>query len=280
MGAPEAMLDRVRRVPGFAFDAALALAALLVSILDLAFWLRVRDPQFPGHANALAYAILSVSAGALAFRRRNLWTAWAVSRLAVVIAVLAHTVYLEDVGVHIVIVIWVFTIAEQSSLPVAIGGGIAEYTLVIAGSWSEQDFGVFFYLFIGVFYFAGLLGLVWWAGRASRRRKKLISELEAQMEELRTEQERLARDAVAVERGRIARELHSLVMQGIEGIAHETASARMELAADSGLASKSIESIEATGRSALVEMGRVLSLMETTDDAAVPSLAATSEGTA
>ena len=100
------------------------------------------------------------------------------------------------------------------------------------------------------------------------------------MEELRTEQERLARDAVAVERGRIARELHSLVMQGIEGIAHETASARMELAADSGLASKSIESIEATGRSALVEMGRVLSLMETTDDAAVPSLAATSEGTA
>ena len=54
----------------------------------------------------------------------------------------------------------------------------------------------------------------------------------------------------------------------------------MELAADSGLASKSIESIEATGRSALVEMGRVLSLMETTDDAAVPSLAATSEGTA
>ena len=50
------MLDRVRRVPGFAFDAALALAALLVSILDLAFWLRVRDPLFPGHANALAYA--------------------------------------------------------------------------------------------------------------------------------------------------------------------------------------------------------------------------------
>ena len=43
---------------------------------------------------------------------------------------------------------------------------------------------------------------------------------------------------------------------------------------------QSIESIEATGRSALVEMGRVLSLMETTDDAAVPSLAATSEGTA
>src|SRR5438552_13303038 len=148
MALIEALRVRIRKVAPIAFDAALALVALLVSVLEIAWWIRVRDPQFPGHANALAYLLMCVSAAALAFRRKYLFAAWAVSRLAVVVAVLAHTVYAEDVGVHIVIVVWVFTIAEQCSLPVAIAGGIAEYALVIAGAWSEHDFDVPFYLLV------------------------------------------------------------------------------------------------------------------------------------
>ena len=60
MGAREAMLGRVRRVPGFAFDAALALVALLVSVLEIA---SPSSNSFPGGAATVLIRLLSGLAG-------------------------------------------------------------------------------------------------------------------------------------------------------------------------------------------------------------------------
>jgi len=253
---------RIQRVPAPVFDAALAIGVFMVSVGDLSVWISKQDiVDTRTHDNALAYILLAIAAGGIAIRRSNLPAAWLLSRAAVVTAVLVHTVYLEDIGAHIVIVVMVFTIAEQCTLPVAVAGMLVEYALVIAGSWSESDFGTP-YLFVALFYFAGLIGLVWFAGRAVRRRRRLTIELERQTAELRKEQERLNTEAVVAERRRIAGELHGLVIQEIEQMALEARMARRDLAEDHADASEAIAAIEMTGRRSLEEMGRVLALMD------------------
>jgi signal transduction histidine kinase len=258
MAALDSFMERIRRIPPFALDAALALAVVLVIVLDLARWLPARDPG--AHAKALDYVLMSVSGAALAFRHRKLWAAWAVSRLAA-IPLLAHLVYIDDIGTHILAVLILFAIAEQCSRPVAVAGLAAEYGLVVSTAFlvvptpGTAVFQTFFY-------FGFLFGFVWLAGRAQRYRKRLTGQLLAQTTALREEQERLAAQAVAAERRRIARDLHSLVIQGVEQMATETRSARKELALDPRRARKAIEAIEGTGRRTLAEMGGVLALID------------------
>jgi len=251
------LIRKARELPPIAVDAALASAVILVTILELAWWIPARDPT--AHAKAIDYALMTASAAALALRRRNLLAAWILSR-ACAIPIALHVVYGEDIGTHILAAIMLYTIAEHCSLRVAVAGLLAEYGLITVNVFTPPISGQF--VFQGFYYFAFLLGFVFFAGRAQRYRRGLTADLVDQTTELRNEQELLAAQAVAVERRRIARDLHSLVIEGIERMAADTATARLELATNSPDASLAIESIESTGRRTLEEMGRVLSLMD------------------
>jgi signal transduction histidine kinase len=254
----------IRRVPPFALDLALAAAVLIVGILDLTFWVRPSDipPHF--HVGFESYVLMTLSGGALALRRKKLWAGYSVWLLTEWGGLLVHSVAMYRYGATIIQVVWVFTLAEQCWIPVAAAGLAAECALDVVVAFALPHGGLD--IFYAVFDVLGFFGLTWFAGRASRRRVLLVGQLQVQTAELSDEQRHLTQQAVAAERGRIAGELHPLVIQGIERMTSETRSARLALEADPMHAGEAIAVIEATGRRTLVEMGRLLSLMDASNE--------------
>ena len=84
--------------------------------------------------------------------------------------------------------------------------------------------------------------------------------------ELERAREQLAREAVLVERGRIARELHDIVAHGISLIAVRAGVARALLPGDPGQAQESIGVIEKVARESLGEMRHMLTALRCEGD--------------
>jgi signal transduction histidine kinase len=80
-----------------------------------------------------------------------------------------------------------------------------------------------------------------------------------------------ARDAVAAERTRIARELHDAVAHSMSVMVVQAGAARSVLASDPVSAARAMERVEETGRTGLAEMRRLLAILTAGDDA--PGLA-------
>jgi signal transduction histidine kinase len=118
------------------------------------------------------------------------------------------------------------------------------------------------------------LGLVvfslvpWLAGQAMRRERSRSARLEDLAAQLAIEREQRARDAVAAERGRIARELHDIVAHAISVIAVQANAASKLLDHDPVRAREPLETIRHTARAALSEMRRLVGLLRVTDDGA------------
>jgi signal transduction histidine kinase len=72
------------------------------------------------------------------------------------------------------------------------------------------------------------------------------------------ERDLAARDAVAIERSRIARELHDVVAHSMSVIVVQAGGARAVLLRDPDAAERALRSIEETGRTGLAEMRRLL----------------------
>jgi signal transduction histidine kinase len=270
MGHTESVQVRVRHLPPLVLDAGLAMALLLVAVLDLAYWLLPSEipPHF--HVGLNSYLLVTLSAVGLALRRTKLWAGYLVWLLTEWGGLLFHNVAINRFGATLFELVWVFSLAEQCSAPVAAAGLAAEIALniAVALAFPHAKLDIFYAVFDGI----GLLGLVWLSGRAARRRRVLVDQLRIQTAELSEEQERLTRQVVATERRRIAEELQDLVIQGVERMATETAAAVAALPVDSARALDSVANIEATGRSTLAEMGRVLSLVDG-GDMAFPAVA-------
>jgi len=163
-------------------------------------------------------------------------------------AVLGVAIY--SVGAH-----------TRSGIPAA-GGLALVAAMVVLGTLSEtkSDFG-------DVVFFSVVLGGVWLAGRAIRRRR-------ARERELIVERDVGARAAVAEERARIARELHDVVAHAISVIVLQARGARH---AEGAERDEALDAIESTGATALVEMRRLLHMLRAGDEevalAPQPSLA-------
>jgi signal transduction histidine kinase len=111
------------------------------------------------------------------------------------------------------------------------------------------------------------LVLAWFAGRAQARRMAIRSELDAAVRELEEERERLSRAAVRAERSRIARDLHTLVIRGVQDMNAESHAARTLLRTDPTQVSASIGAVELRGRTTLVEMRRLMMVLRAGDGA-------------
>jgi hypothetical protein len=257
-------MERIRRVPPFALDVALAFAILLVSVLDLAVWVQPADIPSDFHAGWLSYVLMSVAAVALGLRRRHLLAAYSLWVLAGVVGTLAHSIFVVRSSWLLPEFVLVFSLAEQWTLPTALGGLGAEFALdIFSLFYSPWVQGFLLHLF--VLYAVEGLGFAWFAGRAARRRTRLTRQLRVRSAKVRYEQDRLTEQAIASERWRIAHELRPLVVREIHQMAADARSARRELALDPDRAPLAIERIEASGRTALAEMARVLQLMDTDD---------------
>ncbi len=109
-------------------------------------------------------------------------------------------------------------------------------------------------LLINVLYFAG----AWWFGDhawASARQRALTALRSRQLEE---EQAKVARQAITIERLRIARELHDAVAHHVSLMGVQAGAARAVLDADPAAARQQLESLEATSRAAVGELYNLL----------------------
>jgi signal transduction histidine kinase len=105
------------------------------------------------------------------------------------------------------------------------------------------------------------IGVAWWLGDRWRRTGERAERAE-----------RLARNAAAAERLRIARELHDVVAHALSVIAVQAGTGRVVLDADVETARAALASIEAESRTALGEMRRLLEVLRD-DDAGTAALA-------
>ncbi|MEW9553616.1 sensor histidine kinase [Nonomuraea sp. NPDC050783] len=96
------------------------------------------------------------------------------------------------------------------------------------------------------------------AGLAVRRHRVLAVQA-AERGEL------LAREAVAEERARIARELHDIVAHSVSVMTMQAGGVRLMLAAGQGREREALSTVEEAGRSALIELRRMVGLLRAAD---------------
>jgi signal transduction histidine kinase len=115
------------------------------------------------------------------------------------------------------------------------------------------------------------IGGVWSLGRWVRQRRDRTDDLERRTAELAADREALAREAVADERARIAREMHDAVAHSVSVMVLQAGAAEQVLTASPERARESLETIQDAGREAIVELRRMLGLLR--DPAADAELA-------
>lgn len=111
-----------------------------------------------------------------------------------------------------------------------------------------------------------LVGAPWFAGRALHRQRERSTELTAHNDRLRIERDQRARDAVAAERTRIARDLHDVIAHSVSVMIVQAGAAEQVLDASPARAREPLEAIRATGKTALVDMRRLLGVLRTDAD--------------
>ena len=107
----------------------------------------------------------------------------------------------------------------------------------------------------------------WGLGMYARSRREYTNVVEERASLLEREREVRAREAVADERARIARELHDMVGHALNLIVIQSGGAQRVFPSKPELVRDSLASIESTGRQALTDMERMLGILRGTEEA-------------
>jgi signal transduction histidine kinase len=106
----------------------------------------------------------------------------------------------------------------------------------------------------------------WGAGVAVRHMRARASTLEGRVDDLARQRDSRAREAVADERARIARELHDVVTHSVTTMVLQAAGARQVVRSHPDEAEAALRSAETTGRQALRELRRLLGILRTDEE--------------
>src|SRR3954451_13191839 len=247
---------RAGRPGAIAIDAAVAVAACLVTALELALGSGI---QGPAAVNAVAAVAATLP---LALRRR-----WPVPIAVFVTAVIVVQEALngdlvENTWAPLVIVpMAVYAVAAFCDRRRAFIGLVAVLVLVwIEVAVADRPTGGD-YLFVALLTFGP-----WLVGRIVSARSELAAELLDKAVRLGREQEKQAQLAVAQERARIARELHDVVAHNVSVMVVQAAAARRMIDHDATKAKEALGSVEQTGRAALKEMRRMVGMLGQGED--------------
>jgi signal transduction histidine kinase len=230
-------------------DALLVVGFLVWAELEALF---VNDPG-PGWARALVGAGYVLP---LLWRRRV--PVAVMIAIAAVAAARAFTVDTPDDGAMPFPALLVATFSVGlyvRRLPLAIGAGAVPIALVLAlsrspewrGSRTIVDYTILTFFVVGA----------WVAGYAIRRRALQVHEG--------------AREAVAAERARIARELHDIVAHSVSIIALQAGAAEALVDRDPAAAREHIGSVRRTAHEALAEMRRLLDVLREDEPVYAPT---------
>jgi signal transduction histidine kinase len=121
-------------------------------------------------------------------------------------------------------------------------------------------------LFFSLFGTVGMFGTAWLSGWLGRGRNDHVALLAQRAIELEERQDEQARQAVFDERVRIAREVHDVVAHHVSVMGVQAGAARMMLAKDPAKAEAVIGQIEASSRSAITDLSRLVMFLRESDD--------------
>ena len=107
----------------------------------------------------------------------------------------------------------------------------------------------------------GLLTAAFVIGDNVRRRRQHLESLADRADRAERERDLLARERVAEERNRIARELHDIVAHSVSVMVIQASAARRNLAARPHEATELLENVERTGRQTMDELRQVLGVL-------------------
>jgi len=133
-----------------------------------------------------------------------------------------------------------------SAAAMTLSVGLQSAQVADTGTWIQSELGIL---------------VAWLAGRNLRQRRARWAELRARAERLEREREEQARRAVTEERLRIARELHDVIAHSMGVIAVQSAVGHHVMDTQPDQARQALAAIEATSRSALTEMRRLLGVL-------------------
>jgi signal transduction histidine kinase len=243
------MVKPMRRHP---IDIAISLGVAALGLLEI-----LGDSRYS--PRGVGIGAIAVTAAALLFRRRAPLPA-----LAVVLAMVGLTSSLDSpedpTYWFLASVVATYAVGAYPRPPVAIGGlGLVLAYFAGGAAVDGQPIGDVLFVWL-------LLGGVWAAGRLIERRTNEAARLERQTRILEQEREQRAREAIAEERARIARELHDIVAHGVSTMVLQVGGVRRRLRDDQSAELDALLNVEETGRRSLVEMHRMLGIMRQADD--------------
>jgi len=220
--------------------------ALVAIVISLAFFVAVQFlvPEALFTNIALFLAIYSLGAWSQNRRRAN------VVRAVIVTAML----------------VWLCTnIGLSAANPETMEG------ISTVGLFSELVALALMHILTNLLFFVG----AWVFGNTAWSSARQRAQLEATSAELLEERERSANQAVALDRVRIARELHDVVAHHVSMMGLQAGAARRVVLTDPAQASTSLESIEQSARSAVDEMHRLLATLRDSESDPASSSAST-----
>jgi signal transduction histidine kinase len=112
-----------------------------------------------------------------------------------------------------------------------------------------------------ILFSAAVIGGVWLAGRYAGGRQRRADQMTSYATLLEREQDRLAQEALAGERARIARELHDIVAHSVSIMGVQAGAARLSMDTEPDRARQVLLSIEETAREAVGELRRLLGVL-------------------
>jgi len=239
-------------------DAALAVVVFVVSVVSVTVSALGDGESFTarsiGDRPAGAFAMLACAAVALLWRRRHpvavtalvmaIMMGWAIAGygdgqdLALVVAVYSVGRYTAD---HRLSVVTVAVVVAVSVLETIID--------------TNQRIDIAPAIVLGV--------LPWYLGRRVRNRGDYVALLQERAERLEADQLARARQAVADERSRIARELHDVVAHQVSLMTVQAGAAKTIARDDLDAAVDAMGDVERAGRQALGELRHLLGVMRT-----------------
>ena len=161
------------------------------------------------------------------------------------------------------LVLCAYTVGVETSSPrtyVGLAAMLAPFVGVLAlgGALVPSDIAAAMVFLVGP----------WVVGVTTRRRTERAVAAVTVAERRLREQEIRAREAVAAERTRIARELHDVVSHSISVVTIQTQAVRRRLGKDHAAEAKDLAVVEATAREAQAEMRRLFGMLRTEGESA------------
>jgi signal transduction histidine kinase len=258
--APRAFVDRFGDV-------------LLAAVSAALFLLQIATEDGYTGERPQAAAVALMFSGSLAWRRRRP----RVPLLAGIGLMLCARLGLHELGnsgvFFVGYVLAIYAAGRHASgRDVAANAAVVGVALVVAVSDPSQPFSLSDAAFLAVAFAGPFL-----AGRGIRRRLEREQLLEGRAVDLERERDVRAREAVAHERARIARELHDVVAHAISVMVLQARGGRRKLPAGADETRVALDEIERAGEQALAEMRRLLGMLREDDEqlalAPQPSLA-------